>query len=80
MTVRAELARLRRVLGYRLASDPYRLDPRIRCVFPGPTETVAAEGHQDISGLLPGSTAPGIQRLRPRIPPLCVDRDRPPLD
>ncbi|NUS95695.1 MAG: GAF domain-containing protein, partial [Nocardia sp.] len=45
VTVRAELARLRRVLGYRLASDPYRLDPRIRCVFPGPTETVAAEGH-----------------------------------
>ena len=54
VTVRAELARFRRIVGYHLSSDPYRLDSRIRCdvleLGTGP--------------LLPRSSAPGIQRIR----------------
>lgn len=67
VTVRAELARLRRILGYRLSSDPYRLDPRIRCDLPQPADPGAGAGYRDDSGLLPGSAAPGIRRLRQRI-------------
>ncbi|WP_280266926.1 GAF domain-containing protein [Nocardia wallacei] len=58
VTVRAELARLRRILGYRLSANPYRLDPAVSADF-------QHRGEQpDERALLPGSRAPGILRLR----------------
>ena len=63
VTVRAELTRLRRVVGYRLASDPYRLDSRIGCDFRDPEfDTGDRPG-----SLLPASRAPGIRRIRQRL-------------
>ncbi|MGK8520994.1 GAF domain-containing protein [Nocardia asteroides] len=72
VTVRAELARLRRIVGYRLMSDPYRLDPRIRADF---RQAEAGQGQESVSELhsrypgplLPGSQAPGIRRIRHRL-------------
>ncbi|WP_157182027.1 helix-turn-helix domain-containing protein [Nocardia testacea] len=68
VTVRAELARLRRILGYRLASDPYRLNPRIYCeLLAAVCDNGSAEPSRGGTEMLAGSTAPGIQRLRQRI-------------
>ncbi|MEU7763647.1 GAF domain-containing protein [Nocardia sp. NPDC049190] len=71
VTVRAELARLRRILGYRLSSDPYRLDRRIRADFQelaADLETGASDPHGRYPGsLLPGSQAPGVRRIRRRL-------------
>ncbi|MBF6334593.1 GAF domain-containing protein [Nocardia abscessus] len=72
VTVRAELARLRRIVGYRLVSDPYRLDPRIRADF---RQAEAGLGQESVSELrsrypgplLPGSQAPGIRKIRQRL-------------
>ncbi|WP_429428413.1 GAF domain-containing protein [Nocardia sp. GAS34] len=56
VTVRAELARLRRILGYRLVANPYRIDATITADFQQPDTTPAT--------LLPSSQAPGITQLR----------------
>lgn len=71
VTVRAELTRLRRIVGYRLSSDPYRLDSRIGTDF----QQLEAEVTKGSVGylpdrypqLLPASQAPGIRRLRERL-------------
>ncbi|MFE7798654.1 GAF domain-containing protein [Nocardia sp. NPDC057440] len=72
VTVRAELARLRRIVGYRLSSDPYRLDSRIRTDFQQLEADVARGAVGDLRSrypgpLLPGSQAPGIRRIRQRL-------------
>ncbi|MFB9904081.1 hypothetical protein [Allokutzneria oryzae] len=72
VTVRAEMTRLRRVLGYRLASEPYRLVGPVRADF--------LDLEQDLSSgslgglldryrgpLLPRSSAPGVVELRARL-------------
>ncbi|MGW6330790.1 hypothetical protein [Nocardia rhamnosiphila] len=77
VTVRAELARLRRILGYRLCSDPYRLDPRIDCdLLAAVDDNGSAEPSRGGTEMLLGSTAPGIQRLRQRIQHRAPARDR----
>ncbi len=58
VTVRAEMSRLRRALGSVLLSAPYRVSPTIRA---------RVELSGDRSGVLPGSSAPAVQRLRHRI-------------
>ncbi|WP_157172437.1 GAF domain-containing protein [Nocardia pneumoniae] len=72
VTVRAELARLRRIIGYRLSSDPYRLDSRIRADFRQLESDVAKGVVGDLRGrypgpLLPVSDAPGVRRIRERL-------------
>ena len=56
-TARSEISRLRRLLGPALATRPYRLTADVEADFLAP----AAPGDPE---LLPGSAAPGIQRLR----------------
>ncbi|RDI54495.1 GAF domain-containing protein [Nocardia mexicana] len=60
VTVRAELARLRRILGYRLIANPYRIDPSVTADFQQPGDRAAGRT------VLPSSQAPGIIRLRHR--------------
>lgn len=68
-TVRGELTRLRRVLGHRLRSDPYRLVGEARADF---LELERELGHLSAAELLdrypgpllPGSSAPGVVELR----------------
>ena len=55
VTVRAEMSRLRRALGSVLLSGPYR-------VSPGVTARSSCAG--DRAGVLPGSSAPAVHRLR----------------
>lgn len=55
VTVRAELSRLRRLLGGVLLSAPYRLDPGV---------TASLRLPDDPAALLPGSSAPVVRRLR----------------
>ncbi|MDS1270447.1 GAF domain-containing protein [Lipingzhangella sp. LS1_29] len=55
VTVRAELARLRRQVGAIVASRPYRCAPGVNLEACLPT---------DAASLLPGSTAPGVRRIR----------------
>ncbi len=81
VTVRAELARLRRIVGYRLLSDPYRLDPRIRADFrqveAGLGQGSGSEFRSRYPGpLLPDSQAPGIRRIRHRVHSRLVSADR----
>ncbi|WP_019870933.1 GAF domain-containing protein [Salinispora oceanensis] len=70
VTLRAELSRLRRVLGPELLdSRPYRLRCRVRADFRTVTDRLErgdpAGGIDAYSGsLLPGSEAPGVARLR----------------
>ncbi|MDK1474746.1 GAF domain-containing protein [Streptomyces sp. 549] len=72
VTLRAELSRLRVLLGDSLASRPYRLTPAPRGDWQAVAEAVA---HGDLSGavtayrgpLLPLSEAPGVLRLRRRL-------------
>lgn len=70
VTLRAELSRLRRVLGPELLdSRPYRLRCRVRADFRTVTDRLErgdpAGGIESYSGsLLPGSEAPGVARLR----------------
>lgn len=70
-TVRAELARLRGLLGFRLAANPYRLIG-ITADFLDFSQAVTADGTPilpecDPALLLPSSQAPGIVRLRERL-------------
>ena len=44
VTVRAELSRLRRVLGGLLAARPYRIAPGVEVVPPSPDDTVRLFG------------------------------------
>ncbi|MFE3200584.1 GAF domain-containing protein [Embleya sp. NPDC059237] len=70
-TVRAELARLRAILGHRLASDPYRLTGDCEADF---LDLDHALSNRDTTAdtlldryrgpLLPGSTAPRVLELR----------------
>jgi hypothetical protein len=57
VTVRAEMSRLRRALGSVLLAQPYRLAPAVTARLTLPAER---------AGLLPGSSAPVVQRLRRR--------------
>jgi hypothetical protein len=54
VTVRAELSRLRRLLGTVLLSSPYRVAPGVVTSLRLP---------DDRSALLPGSSAPVVRRL-----------------
>ncbi|MGA4538696.1 GAF domain-containing protein [Uniformispora flossi] len=72
ITVRAELARLRAVLGHRLASEPYRLTEDCEADFldlDRDLSTCPADVLLDRypGPLLPGSTAPGVVALRARL-------------
>ncbi len=60
VTVRAEMSRLRRVLGPVLCGRPYRVAPQVRL-------TVALP--EDRATLLPGSNAPVVSALRRVSPP-----------
>jgi len=55
VTVRAEVSRLRRVLGGLLLTQPYRIAPHLECAIRLPA---------DPRTLLPGSSAPVVVRLR----------------
>ena len=55
VTVRAEMSRLRRAVGSVLLSGPYRVSPGI---------TARVELAGDRAGVLPGSSAPAVHRLR----------------
>ncbi|MGW1994504.1 GAF domain-containing protein [Embleya sp. NPDC001921] len=70
-TVRAELARLRAILGHRLASDPYRLTGDCEADFLDldralsvPTTSIDTLLDHYRGHLLPGSTAPRVLALR----------------
>jgi hypothetical protein len=55
VTVRAEMSRLRWAMGSVLLSGPYRVSPGI---------AVRLEVAGDRAGVLPGSSAPAVHRLR----------------
>jgi hypothetical protein len=68
-TVRAELARLRRLLGYRIASGPYRFTVAVRADFVDLERDAGALPIRELldrypGPLLPGSRAPGIVARR----------------
>jgi hypothetical protein len=71
-TLRAELSRLRQLLGPLLRSRPYRLTEPIRADFLS-VDVLAGRGSASAAlrgyagPLLPGSQAPGIVRLRQRL-------------
>lgn len=72
VTVRAELARLRKVLGYRLSSDPYRLTGDVHADFLALEHEMSSASLAELldrySGpLLPRSTSPGVVKLRQRL-------------
>lgn len=72
VTLRAELTRLRPVLGYRLASDPYRLAGECDADFVAlesnvPSGPVAGLLDAYPGPLLPGSVAPGVCAIRDRL-------------
>ncbi len=72
VTLRAELARLRRVLGYRLASEPYRLTGRLQADFVELDRDLSTAGLGELldryrGPLLPASRAPGVVALRDRL-------------
>jgi hypothetical protein len=53
VTVRAELSRLRRVLGGLLAARPYRIAPGVEVVPPTPAETARLFGDDAATSLQP---------------------------
>jgi len=68
-TLRAELSRLRQLLGPLLESRPYRLTEPVTADFltvarHSLTGSAASAFRSYVGQLLPGSAAPGIQRLR----------------
>ncbi|MCP3804421.1 GAF domain-containing protein [Allokutzneria sp. A3M-2-11 16] len=72
VTVRAEMARLRRILGYRLASEPYRLVGPVRADFLDLEQDLASGSVGGLldryrGPLLPRSAAPGVVELRARV-------------
>jgi hypothetical protein len=77
VTVRAEISRLRRILGPIVQTRPYRLSTRVHADFLD-VERLLAEGHVDAAArlyegpLLPWSTAPGIVAARRRLERLFV--------
>lgn len=68
VTVRAEISRLRRALGSVLLSGPYRLSPRV---------AAGLELPDDPRGVLPGSSAPVVLRLRSAAPAYSHHSDQP---
>lgn len=71
-TVRAEMSRLRRVLGSALDGDPYRLHAEVEADVVGVEQALAREGVAAARALyegplLPRSRAPGIVALRRRL-------------
>jgi hypothetical protein len=69
VTVRAEMTRLRRILGYRLRSDPYRLVGPVVADFLDLRGKLADATAGDLlelypGPLLPASRAPGVAALR----------------
>ncbi|WP_433465000.1 hypothetical protein [Spirillospora sp. CA-128828] len=79
VTIRAELARLRRLVGYRLASEPYRLTGPIQADFIDFDNDLAATGVNELldrypGPLLPASRAPGVVALRQRLHQRLRDR------
>lgn len=72
VTVRAEMTRLRRILGYRLGSDPYRLLGQTTADFLAFDEDLSAMGVGELLDLYPGpllpsSRAEGVVALRDRL-------------
>lgn len=72
ITVRAELARLRAILGHRLASDPYRLTGECEADFVDLERDLPHSPPGELldrypGALLPGSTAPGVVAIRNRL-------------
>lgn len=72
VTLRAELTRLRSILGHRLASEPYRLTGEVAADFLDvdagvATGTPAALLDRYPGPLLPTSAAPGVAMLRTRL-------------
>ncbi|WP_433476988.1 hypothetical protein ACQPZP_08005 [Spirillospora sp. CA-142024] len=79
VTIRAELARLRRLVGYRLASAPYRLTGPVRADFIDFDRDLAAAGVAGLldryrGPLLPASRAPRVVALRRRLHERLRDR------
>lgn len=71
-TLRAELARLRAILGQRLLAEPYRLSGEFRIDFLDLERDVRGADvgallDQYPAPLLPRSTAPGVQEIRARL-------------
>ena len=69
VTLRAELTRLRAILGHRLASEPYRLTGEVAADFLDVDALLAAGTPAALldrypGPLLPGSAAPGVAMLR----------------
>ncbi|WP_285583891.1 GAF domain-containing protein [Actinoallomurus iriomotensis] len=72
VTLRAELARLRSVLGHRLASEPYRLTGQVAADFLDLDAAVVRDAPSTLldrypGPLLPKSAAPGVVMLRARL-------------
>ncbi|MGV9304047.1 GAF domain-containing protein [Nonomuraea sp. NPDC003727] len=72
VTLRAEMTRLRRVLGYRLGSDPYRLLGRTTADFLALDEDLTGVDVGELldrypGPLLPSSRAEGVGALRERL-------------
>ncbi|MER6950679.1 GAF domain-containing protein [Nonomuraea sp. NPDC000554] len=72
VTVRAEMTRLRRVLGHRLGSDPYRLLGPTSADFLALDEDLPATGVGELldrypGPLLPSSRSEGVAALRDRL-------------
>ena len=86
VTVRAEVARLRRRLGPLVASQPYRLDADVQADFLevewlARRGAVAAARDAYVGALLPASNVPAIAAMRARLEQACPPRswrhDRP---
>jgi hypothetical protein len=72
VTVRAEISRLRRLLGPILAASPYRLDAEVTADFARVERMLERGAPTDAAAsyrgpLLPSSSAPGVVRARRRI-------------
>ncbi|NEW39295.1 GAF domain-containing protein [Nocardia cyriacigeorgica] len=68
-TIRAELTRLRSLLGYRLTANPYRLTDTTGDFLEPPASVRRLSTDHPRPSLLPDSQAPGIARLRMRLYP-----------
>ncbi|MFE3443890.1 GAF domain-containing protein [Nocardia sp. NPDC059180] len=68
-TIRAELTRLRSLIGYRLTANPYRLTDTTADFLEFTSAGRHAPAARPESLLLPDSQAPGIARLRLRLRP-----------
>jgi hypothetical protein len=81
-SVRSEVSRLRRLLGDALATRPYRLRADV-CADLLEVRALARAGRREEArrmrgpGLLPGSTAPGVVRMRAELDAVVAARDGP---